>query len=143
MYSGFSISVVCMNHSMANYMTSGSFLPLIICSGKFLFYVLKTIAYGLYGFSISIIVYFLLIFTFLIYIIIIIGSLWPVEAMPKVLRWISYALPLTVPSISMRAIIEKGFSIEEPEVFIGFLIITTWTLIFIAICIIHLKIKST
>lgn len=71
-----------------------------------------------------------------------IGCIWPVETMPKLLRWISLALPMTVPSISLRAIMEKGYSIEKPEVYNGFLIIAGWAVFFLSICSVNLRIKS-
>ncbi|XP_018355832.1 PREDICTED: ABC transporter G family member 20-like [Trachymyrmex septentrionalis] len=56
------------------------------------------------------------------------GCIWPVEGMPEGLRWISYALPTTLPSISLRGVIYKGYSISESQVYIGFLLSAGWIL---------------
>lgn len=54
------------------------------------------------------------------------GLFWPIEGMPLVVRLISYALPTTWPSLSMRDIIEKQYSITHPTVLIAFAILSTW-----------------
>ncbi|KYN03411.1 PREDICTED: ABC transporter G family member 23-like [Cyphomyrmex costatus] len=70
------------------------------------------------------------------------GIFWPVEGIPSVLRWFSYASPLTLPSLSMRGIIYKGYSISEPEVYIGFLINVAWLLLFFILTIRFIRSKS-
>jgi len=72
----------------------------------------------------------------------IIGCLWPVEGMPKGLRWISYILPTTLPSISMRGIIYKGYSVFEEQVYIGFIIIVGWILFYFIVTILGLRRKT-
>lgn len=51
---------------------------------------------------------------------------WPVEGMPWALRMISYLTPMTLPSVSVRHIIEKGYSIFHPSVLLGFLVLIVW-----------------
>ncbi|KYN50032.1 ABC transporter G family member 20 [Cyphomyrmex costatus] len=68
--------------------------------------------------------------------------MWPMEAMPKVLRWIGYVVPTTLPSLSMRGIIYKGSSIYESEVYLGFLIILGWLILFLILTIFLVKSKS-
>ncbi|XP_018044256.1 PREDICTED: LOW QUALITY PROTEIN: ABC transporter G family member 20-like [Atta colombica] len=70
------------------------------------------------------------------------GSMWPIEGMPKMLRWFSYALPTTLPSISLREIIYKGYSISKPQIYIGLLISIGWSLLFLIISIFRVKLKS-
>ncbi|XP_076173781.1 ABC transporter G family member 20 [Ptiloglossa arizonensis] len=67
------------------------------------------------------------------------GLIWPIEGMPKSLQWFSLTLPVTVPGISLRAVLEKGSSISEPEVYTGLLVISGWILVFIMICLFRLK----
>ncbi|KAL6262617.1 hypothetical protein P5V15_005410 [Pogonomyrmex californicus] len=69
------------------------------------------------------------------------GCLWPLEGMPNVLRWFSYTLPTTLPSISMRGIIYKGYSISEPEIYVGFLITLGWILFFFIVTVIGIRSK--
>ncbi|XP_018353531.1 PREDICTED: uncharacterized protein LOC108755150, partial [Trachymyrmex septentrionalis] len=70
------------------------------------------------------------------------GCLWPLEGMPIVLRWFSYALPTTLPSTSLREIISKGYSIFKPQIYNGFLIIVGWSLLLLIVTIFRVKSKS-
>ncbi|XP_025989491.1 ABC transporter G family member 20 [Solenopsis invicta] len=66
------------------------------------------------------------------------GTLWPVEGMPKLFRWISYAMPTTLASVSMRELIYKGSSIFEWQVLIGFFVTLGWILFYflVIVCLI-------
>lgn len=70
------------------------------------------------------------------------GLIWPVEGMPKFLRWFSIILPITLPGISLRGVLEKGTSIHEPEVYNGFIVLSAWILFFIGLCLIRIRSKS-
>lgn len=70
------------------------------------------------------------------------GLIWPVEGMPKFLKWISLVLPITVPGISLRGVLEKGTSVNEPEVYSGFLVLSGWIMAFIILCLLQLRAKS-
>ncbi|XP_076240281.1 ABC transporter G family member 20 [Calliopsis andreniformis] len=70
------------------------------------------------------------------------GLIWPIEGMPKVLRWLSLSLPLTIPGISLRGVLEKGSSMDEPEVYSGFLVLAAWIVGFIVLCLFQLRSKS-
>lgn len=70
------------------------------------------------------------------------GLIWPVEGMPKFLRWISLVLPITLPGISLRGVLEKGTSVNEPEVYNGFLVLSGWIMAFIILCLLQLRAKS-
>ncbi|EGI65058.1 ABC transporter G family member 20 [Acromyrmex echinatior] len=70
------------------------------------------------------------------------GTIWPLEGIPKVIRWFSYALPTTLSSISLREIIYKGYSISKPQVYIGFLISIGWSLLFFIVIIFRVRSKS-
>jgi len=63
--------------------------------------------------------------------------------MPKVLRWISLVLPMTIPAISLRNVFVKAYSLYQPQVYHGALIIIAWILIFFIICLIGVKRKSS
>ncbi|XP_003401418.2 ABC transporter G family member 20 isoform X1 [Bombus terrestris] len=70
------------------------------------------------------------------------GLLWPIEGMPKVLRWFSLTMPITVPGKSLREIMQKGTDFDEPEVFSGFLVVIVWILALTSICLFQLRYKS-
>ena len=44
------------------------------------------------------------------------GILWPLEAMPDALRYISYTLPQTCACEAMRAILLRGWGLDHPMV---------------------------
>lgn len=58
------------------------------------------------------------------------GVIWPLEAMPDILRWFSYCLPLTLTCESLRSITSRGLDITHPKVWPGFAIVSGWTLFF-------------
>ncbi|XP_051164491.1 ABC transporter G family member 23 isoform X2 [Leptopilina boulardi] len=99
---GFLISVYSNSHTLANFIATGSFYPMILLC----------------------------------------GCIWPLEGMPKFLHWFSLTLPITVPGLSMRGILDQGYTINEPIVYDGFLIVSSWTAFFIALCLIGLRIKE-
>lgn len=70
------------------------------------------------------------------------GIIWPIEGMPKILRWFSLGLPLTIPGISLRGILQKGSTVNEPEVYTGFLVVTVWIVSLVSICLYQLKVKA-
>jgi len=67
------------------------------------------------------------------------GTVWPVQAMPAVMRYISYFLPQTIPIESMRYILSRGWDPSYPEVATGFGVTIIWTLFFLvsAVLIFH------
>ncbi|XP_011166692.1 ABC transporter G family member 20 [Solenopsis invicta] len=71
------------------------------------------------------------------------GTIWPLEGMPKFLRWFSYTMPITLPSISMRSIMYKGSSIFEWQVFIGFIISLVWISVYFLVIVLCLRRKSS
>ena len=46
------------------------------------------------------------------------GIIWPLEGMPKVVRYISYALPTTYAAEAMRSIMGRGKSLTQVLVII-------------------------
>ncbi|XP_063988689.1 ABC transporter G family member 20-like [Diachasmimorpha longicaudata] len=100
---GFLVSVLCTSHTMANYITTGSFYPVILLC----------------------------------------GCIWPVEGMPTVLRWLSLVLPTTVPGIALRNVLDKGYRIDDIQVFQGFLVILGWTGVLVILCFLGLRAKSS
>lgn len=74
--------------------------------------------------------------------IILCGLLWPLEGMPKSLQDIVLFFPFTIPSISARNIIEKGWSITNWQVYNGFIVMSVWIVIFFTLCMVGLKRKA-
>lgn len=69
----------------------------------------------------------------------ILGLLWPLEGMPKLLQHIVMFFPFTIPTISARNILEKGWSIMDFQVYNGFIVMAMWIIIFFTACVIGLK----
>ncbi|XP_017854545.2 ABC transporter G family member 20 [Drosophila busckii] len=74
--------------------------------------------------------------------IILCGLLWPLESMPRFLQDVVMVLPFTIPSISARNVIEKGWSITNEKVYNGFLVMAGWTIIFFVLCLIGIRRKA-
>lgn len=78
----------------------------------------------------------------LILLIIFLGIIWPVEGMNTVLKTISFFLPLTLSTESLRSILARGWSIYEPTVYYGFLSVGIWIIILMNASILLLKFKK-
>ncbi|KAH8314097.1 hypothetical protein KR067_010439 [Drosophila pandora] len=74
--------------------------------------------------------------------IILCGLLWPLESMPQILQDLVMVLPFTIPSISARNVIEKGWGITNAKVYNGFLVMSGWTIIFFVLCLIGIRRKA-
>ncbi|XP_030381127.1 ABC transporter G family member 20 [Scaptodrosophila lebanonensis] len=74
--------------------------------------------------------------------IILCGLLWPLESMPRFLQDLVMVLPFTIPSISARNVIEKGWGITNDKVYNGFLVMAAWTIIFFVLCLIGIRRKA-
>jgi ABC-type multidrug transport system permease subunit len=59
------------------------------------------------------------------------GIIWPLEAMPRWLRWFSYAQPQTLPTETLRNILSRGWGISETGVYVGFLVTIGWLIVFL------------
>jgi len=59
------------------------------------------------------------------------GIIWPIEAMPRILRFIGYFQPQTIPVESLRHILSRGWSIDRPSVYMGFVVSLAWLLFFL------------
>ncbi|XP_038219569.1 ABC transporter G family member 20 [Zerene cesonia] len=70
------------------------------------------------------------------------GIIWPVEGMHKVLQWISYVLPLTKSTESLRSMLQRGWSIEVPTVYSGFVSTAIWIVVYLTVSILLIKFKK-
>ncbi|XP_050685134.1 ABC transporter G family member 20-like [Leptidea sinapis] len=100
---GFLLSVMCGSYTVAFFVATGSFYPMILLC----------------------------------------GILWPLEAMPSGLRTVALALPFTVPSKTLRDLMEKGSGITDATVYNGFIITIAWIAVLLSLCFIVLKFKKS
>ena len=70
------------------------------------------------------------------------GTVWPVQAMPTAMRYVSYLLPQTIPIESMRYILSRGWDPSYPEVAAGFGITIGWTIFFLIFAVIVFQWKK-
>ncbi|XP_034255676.1 ABC transporter G family member 23-like [Thrips palmi] len=70
------------------------------------------------------------------------GMVWPVEGMHSLLRSIGWALPLTQATTSLRSIMGRGWSIDQPAVYLGFVSTAVWIAIFVSITLITLRVQK-
>uniref|UniRef100_A0A0K8TRC9 Putative abc transporter g family member 20-like isoform x2 n=1 Tax=Tabanus bromius TaxID=304241 RepID=A0A0K8TRC9_TABBR len=98
---GLLISVYCKTHTMANFVATGAFYPMIMLC----------------------------------------GLLWPLEGMPELLRRVALAFPFTIPTVSVRNILEKGWSIQNSQVYNGFIIMLLWISALFCCCVVGLRRK--
>ncbi|XP_054005275.1 ABC transporter G family member 23-like [Hylaeus anthracinus] len=75
-------------------------------------------------------------------IIMLCGIIWPTEGMHIILKYISYVLPLTKSTESMRAMLARGWSISNPTVYNGFIATFIWIFVFMTLSILLIKFKK-
>lgn len=71
--------------------------------------------------------------------IILCGLLWPLEGMPHLLRKLAYLFPFTVPTMAVRNVLEKGWTIEHPQVYNGFIVVVAWIVGIFVLCLLGLR----
>lgn len=69
------------------------------------------------------------------------GVIWPIEGMPYVLRSISTFLPLTLATTALRSMMTRGWNLDEPDVYYGFIATMVWIVVFLSISLAVLKFK--
>ncbi|XP_014212098.1 ABC transporter G family member 20 isoform X2 [Copidosoma floridanum] len=69
------------------------------------------------------------------------GVIWPVEGMPTILRYVSHGLPLTMATTSLRSMLTRGWSITEPDVYMGYVSTIIWIIVFLTVSLLVLKFK--
>ncbi|KPJ03812.1 ABC transporter G family member 20 [Papilio xuthus] len=70
------------------------------------------------------------------------GIIWPVEGMHKILQWISYVLPLTKSTESLRSILQRGWTVTVPTVYSGFISTVIWIVVYLTLSILLIKFKK-
>lgn len=101
-FTGFLVSVSCSSVTASNFVSMGSFYPILIFS----------------------------------------GLLWPIEGMPGILKRIAVGMPTTLSTLSMRNIMEKGWTLTHTYVYEGYLISILWIFIFSSLSILVVRIRK-
>ncbi|KAJ1525309.1 hypothetical protein ONE63_010131 [Megalurothrips usitatus] len=70
------------------------------------------------------------------------GMLWPVEGMHYLLRSVGWALPLTLATTALRSIMGRGWGIDQPVVYLGFVSTLVWIVIFMSITLITIRVQK-
>ncbi|KAG7297380.1 hypothetical protein JYU34_019359 [Plutella xylostella] len=70
------------------------------------------------------------------------GIIWPVEGMHFILQWISYFLPLTKSTESLRSMLQRGWDIDVPTVYSGFVSTGIWIFLYLTASILLIKFKK-
>ncbi|XP_040579310.1 ABC transporter G family member 20 [Lepeophtheirus salmonis] len=69
------------------------------------------------------------------------GIIWPLEGMPRELKYVSYALPQTLACEAMRGVLSRGWNLEWTQVSQGFLVTIAWICVFQIVSAIILRIR--
>lgn len=70
------------------------------------------------------------------------GIIWPLEAVPSWFSWVSLSLPTTWVSLSLRAIMIKGWNIRYFEVYMGYIVSAGWIIILLSLAAFKLSSKE-
>ncbi|XP_063369058.1 ABC transporter G family member 20-like [Cydia amplana] len=70
------------------------------------------------------------------------GIVWPIEALHECLQWIAYVLPLTKSTESLRSMLQRGWTINMPMVYNGFLSTGIWIALYLIGSILLIKFKK-
>ncbi|KAH6922148.1 hypothetical protein HPB50_009897 [Hyalomma asiaticum] len=70
------------------------------------------------------------------------GVVWPTQAMPYYMRYLSYGLPQTIPTESLRCILSRGWGIEHTEVWLGFVVSGAWCAVFLIFAAVAFRLRS-
>lgn len=62
------------------------------------------------------------------------GILWPLEGIPRFLRYFGYLLPFTLPSKTLIGILFSDLDFCNPTIYWGFMVMIGWVVVQIAIC---------
>ncbi|KAI5693785.1 hypothetical protein M8J75_005740 [Diaphorina citri] len=70
------------------------------------------------------------------------GIIWPVQGMHYLVRAVSFVLPLTLSTESLRCILAKGWDMNEPSVYVGFIATLLWITVFLSSSVLLIKFKK-
>ncbi|KAK5638425.1 hypothetical protein RI129_012720 [Pyrocoelia pectoralis] len=75
--------------------------------------------------------YFFMVFTC--------GIVWPIEGMHPLMKPVAAFFPLTKPTETLRNVLHRNWDFFRPEVYIGFLSVTSWSLLFLLLSFILIR----
>ncbi|XP_076438732.1 ABC transporter G family member 20-like isoform X2 [Babylonia areolata] len=70
------------------------------------------------------------------------GIIWPIQAVPEWLMYISEGLPLTIATDALRSVMGRGWGMANMGVWLGYLISLGWCLVFLILTAIIVRLKS-
>jgi len=71
------------------------------------------------------------------------GMVWPLEGIPKFLQYIAYLVPCNMACESMRSLATRGWGIDHPHVWPGFVSTIGWILLYwILTILVHRTVKN-
>ncbi|XP_046651593.1 ABC transporter G family member 20-like [Daphnia pulicaria] len=70
------------------------------------------------------------------------GFGWPIEGMSFYLRYIAYSSPMTYAVESLRSVFNRGWGIEQTDVYVGILISIAWIFALLSLCLIVLHTRK-
>lgn len=70
------------------------------------------------------------------------GVVWPTQGMPYYMRYLSYGLPQTIPTESLRCILSRGWGIAHTEVWLGFVVSGAWCAVFLIFAAVAFRLRS-
>ncbi|PNF21464.1 ABC transporter G family member 23 [Cryptotermes secundus] len=123
----------------------------ILCAGSLLWVIILTMLSGLcgmcFGFVVSSLCDTELTATYFamgsfLPVLMLCGICWPVEGMHYTLKYVSFVLPLTFSTESLRAILARGWDISQPVVYHGFVATGVWIVVFLASSLMVLKFRK-
>lgn len=123
----------------------------ILCVGSLLWVIILTMLNGLcgmcFGFVVSSLCDTELTATYFamgsfLPVLMLCGICWPVEGMHYILNYVSYVLPLTFSTESLRAVLARGWDISQPVVYYGFIATGVWIMVFLGSSLLVLKFRK-
>jgi len=70
------------------------------------------------------------------------GIIWPSEAVPVWLNWLSYSLPTTWTAEAMRSVVIRGWYIGWKRVWMGYIISLTWFIVLFSLASMNLSARE-
>ncbi|XP_067007499.1 ABC transporter G family member 23 [Anabrus simplex] len=70
------------------------------------------------------------------------GVIWPTEGMHYSMKLLSYVMPLTQSTESLRSILARGWTLKRPTVYFGFVSVFVWIAVFLSASVLVLKFKK-
>ena len=78
----------------------------------------------------------------LVLVFIISGVFWSVETLPKPLWWFSRIQPTSIPCESLRALLARGLTVDEPLIQLGFQITVVWIVFYFVAALLVFRLRT-